>query len=395
MEFSFLSNQDEQLKQHGLQAKPNNPRNPFLQNQQKSNAQKFAQPITIFQQKPLSIFQRNANEKPSIFRNGQNSGQGDDDEEEVDGFKLLMQQNQQRYQQKVADETSKVIADNPLAYEYDTLYDDEKERRENVLAQKKAQRQNLQSRYIKDIVTASERRTREQNAAWESMEKKERINEVENGQVQNSESFITESYRRQIELNQQNKMLEQIEEQMNEKKTANAKTGMMGFYNNFLTRTIETVASSNKIVEQQQQVQALSTRDKLEDKLKQLKQKQMDQENEEKQRRQHEQYDDDPFQIKKAEKAKADLLQEQNSTKDWDKDKMPSVAKNSSQIQAARKRSRSRELEREKKETLKREEQRKKVEEKLAKEAKIKALKDRFKQRQTATQSGPQENQNQ
>ncbi len=34
-----------------------------------------------------------------------------------------MKQSESRYRQKLADETSKVVADNPLAYEYDTLYD--------------------------------------------------------------------------------------------------------------------------------------------------------------------------------------------------------------------------------------------------------------------------------
>ncbi len=32
----------------------------------------------------------------------------------------------------MADETSKVIADNPLAYEYDTLYDDMKAEEEQI-----------------------------------------------------------------------------------------------------------------------------------------------------------------------------------------------------------------------------------------------------------------------
>ena len=41
-------------------------------------------------------------------------------------MKTLLQHSEQRYQQKLADETSKVMADNPLAYEYDTLYDDMK-----------------------------------------------------------------------------------------------------------------------------------------------------------------------------------------------------------------------------------------------------------------------------
>jgi hypothetical protein len=37
-----------------------------------------------------------------------------------------MKESEKHYQQKIAAETSKVIADNPLAYEYDTLYDDMK-----------------------------------------------------------------------------------------------------------------------------------------------------------------------------------------------------------------------------------------------------------------------------
>ena len=49
-------------------------------------------------------------------------------------MKSFLQKSEQRYQQKLADETSKVIADNPLAYEYDTLYDDMKS--ETVLASK-------------------------------------------------------------------------------------------------------------------------------------------------------------------------------------------------------------------------------------------------------------------
>lgn len=55
-----------------------------------------------------------------------------------------------------------------------------------------------------------------------------------------------------MELNNQNKMLEQIEEQVNEKKTANAETGMMGFYSKFLTKTMEGVVAHNKHTEKQE-----------------------------------------------------------------------------------------------------------------------------------------------
>ena len=40
--------------------------------------------------------------------------------------------NRERYQQKLTDETSKVIAENPHAYEYDSVYDDLKDQREQI-----------------------------------------------------------------------------------------------------------------------------------------------------------------------------------------------------------------------------------------------------------------------
>ena len=62
------------------------------------------------------------------------------------------------YQQKLADETSKVIADNPLAYEYDRVYDEMKETSER---QKWAKVPEKKSKYIEEMVLHTERRQRE------------------------------------------------------------------------------------------------------------------------------------------------------------------------------------------------------------------------------------------
>ena len=87
------------------------------------------------------------------------------------------------------------------------------------------------------MVLQTERRQREQLAAWEKMEKKERVREVETGQASGeSEAFITDGYRKQLEINRENDLATKIEDQVNERKTANAETGMMGFYSNFLTK---------------------------------------------------------------------------------------------------------------------------------------------------------------
>lgn len=80
------------------------------------------------------------------------------------------------------------------------------------------------------------------------MEKKERIREVEKGIANGEkESFVTGSYMKQLELNKEQQMLAEVEEQLNEKKTANAKTGMMGFYKNFMNKNIDGQDTNNEL----------------------------------------------------------------------------------------------------------------------------------------------------
>ena len=90
----------------------------------------------------------------------------------------MLRHGESQYKQKVLDETSKVIAQDPLAYEYDAFFDEEQERKEAALAKKKSARQNLQSRYISDMVLHAERKAREQSDAWESMQKKENLRDA-------------------------------------------------------------------------------------------------------------------------------------------------------------------------------------------------------------------------
>lgn len=83
----------------------------------------------------------------------------------------------------------------------------------------------------------SERRQREQNAAWEKMESKDRVREVQTGEARaDAEAFVTESYRKQLEINKESVLVQGVEERANERKTANSETGMMGFYKNLMTR---------------------------------------------------------------------------------------------------------------------------------------------------------------
>ena len=94
------------------------------------------------------------------------------------------------------------------------------------------------------MILHAERRQREQSHAWESMEKRERQREVETGQAKaETEAFVTDSYRRQMEINKDGALATEVEERLNAQKTANAETGMMGFYKNLMTKN-KAVGSS-------------------------------------------------------------------------------------------------------------------------------------------------------
>lgn len=69
--------------------------------------------------------------------------------------------------------------------------------------------------------------------AWENVERQERIREE--GEFQDKEKFITESYARQLELNKKEAMIVQVEEKLNQSKTLDA-GGLKGFYNKLLDR---------------------------------------------------------------------------------------------------------------------------------------------------------------
>lgn len=66
------------------------------------------------------------------------------------------------------------------------------------------------------MILHSERRQREQSHAWESMEKRERQREVETGQAKaETEAFVTDSYRKQMEVNKDGVLATEVEERLN------------------------------------------------------------------------------------------------------------------------------------------------------------------------------------
>jgi hypothetical protein len=102
---------------------------------------------------------------------------------------------------------------------------------------------------------------------------------VETGQAKaETEAFVTDSYRKQMEVNKDGALATEVEERLNAQKTANAEFGMMGFYKNFMTKNTAVGSNANEAPKTETlkaDAQApVSTRDKIEDKLKALKARQ-------------------------------------------------------------------------------------------------------------------------
>lgn len=99
------------------------------------------------------------------------------------------------------DETSKYLIEDPEIYSYDTHYDDIKNKREELEAQKKQQKVRLLpwlfltlkkqgSKYINNILKASEKRKVEQSMIYEKIAEKELQRE---GKDAGGEKYVTAS----------------------------------------------------------------------------------------------------------------------------------------------------------------------------------------------------------
>ena len=94
------------------------------------------------------------------------------------------------------------------------------------------------------------------------------------------DKYVTKNYMKQLEIQKENALITEVEEQINQKRTANAETGMTGFYTNFMNNqgrlNTEDSAPEQKAVVKQ------DFRGKMEDKLRELKAKQAVREEEQK-----------------------------------------------------------------------------------------------------------------
>ena len=215
--------------------------------------------VTKTNKQPIKTFVANTN----------NRNDSEDDEEiSPTDYKSLINKSiarQQNYNtQKIADEISKNIMEDPNIYEYDSLYDntDTKKNQNRTKTNPMSNYyndsvDNSKPKYLNAILAATEKRKIEQSITKEKVEKKRR--EREEGQYGDKPKYVTKSYEQALALNKKTEIETTIREQNS---TVNSDYGMMGFYSNLLTKNSAMGAQSKEEKEEAELLKAYQNKKK-------------------------------------------------------------------------------------------------------------------------------------
>jgi len=138
------------------------------------------------------------------------------------------------YKERLAEESSRYLKEDPSIYEYDEIYD---QIRPSVGSKEKDNKS--ESRYMKNIIREHGRRTREQTVTWEKMEEKERDRERADNGNQPEQRFDTPAFKKLQEMRQKQEKIEQAEELYNKRHSVqHTENGMMRFYSGLFNRNV-------------------------------------------------------------------------------------------------------------------------------------------------------------
>jgi coiled-coil domain-containing protein 55 len=142
-----------------------------------------------------------------------------------------------RAQEQILNATKKMTGDSSVNdYDgvYDSLHPDKNKETSSALSQ--SQPMKRKSRYISDLLKASEKRKKERDFVHERKVAKEiAAEEEEDSDLHGKEKFVTAAYKRKLEEQKLWKSAEEVQEREEEKQDVTKKTGeaaMAGFYGN-------------------------------------------------------------------------------------------------------------------------------------------------------------------
>lgn len=175
--------------------------------------------------------------RPSVFGND-----SDDDEETSVSESLQREAAKKQAMKQTKLEIQKALAEDSTVYEYDSIYDEMQKKKEESNP-KLLLGKDRKPKYIHNLLKAVEIRKKEQEKRMEKKIQRER--EMEKGEFDDKEAFVTSAYKKKLE--------ERAEEEEREKKAAalealldvTKQKDLSGFYRHLLNQTVGEEAVPN------------------------------------------------------------------------------------------------------------------------------------------------------
>jgi coiled-coil domain-containing protein 55 len=130
-------------------------------------------------------------------------------------------------------EMKNALAEDPTAFEYDTIYDHMKGPARSGRAESRAASTPL---YIGNLLAKAEERKRQADLVYEK--KLQRELEAEKELFGETEAFITPAYKEKLEENRRFEEEQRRKEEEDEKRQATGKKDMSSFYSNLMTKNV-------------------------------------------------------------------------------------------------------------------------------------------------------------
>jgi len=176
--------------------------------------------------------------KPRLLAFQNNESSDDEDGRQDVNSQIHKEAMKKTMKKQTKLEIQKVLEEDSTAYEYDSIYDDMKEKANKKFIPKEVASadKNRQPKYIGSLIKAAEARNRERQRIEERKIEKER--RMEGDIFSDKPSFVTSAYKKRMEERQREEEEEQRKAAMEEALDVRKQKDLSGFYRHFLNQQL-------------------------------------------------------------------------------------------------------------------------------------------------------------
>ncbi|XP_022451247.1 nuclear speckle splicing regulatory protein 1 isoform X1 [Delphinapterus leucas] len=169
-------------------------------------------------------------QKPSVF------GNDSDDEEETSVSESLQREAAKKQAMKQTKlEIQKALAEDSTVYEYDSIYDEMKKKKEESNP-KLLLGKDRKPKYIHNLLKAVEIRKKEQEKRMEKKIQRER--EMEKGEFDDKEAFVTSAYKKKLQERAEEEERERRAAALEARLDVTKQSDLSGFYRHLLNQAV-------------------------------------------------------------------------------------------------------------------------------------------------------------